>query len=98
MQKRLECTIFGRVQGVLFRDFVRRHARALGVTGFVRNQPDGTVEVVAEGEESILGQLLVFLHKGPLFANVLKINETWREATDRYTEFTIVYRDFWDRI
>jgi acylphosphatase len=60
----------GRVQGVGFRYFVQREADALGATGFVRNLPDGAVEVVAEGAEATLAQLEARLREGPSFARV----------------------------
>jgi acylphosphatase len=60
----------GRVQGVGYRYFVRRQAEALGVTGYARNRPDGTVEVVAEGDESSLRAFEERLRSGPDFASV----------------------------
>jgi acylphosphatase len=60
----------GRVQGVGYRYFVQREADALGVCGFVRNLPDGSVEVVAEGSEALMTQLEERLRKGPSFARV----------------------------
>ena len=60
----------GRVQGVGYRYFVRRQAETLGVTGYARNRPDGTVEVVAEGDESSLRDFEERLRSGPDFASV----------------------------
>ena len=60
MKKRLECRITGRVQLVMFRDFTQRKASSLGLFGTVENKKDGSVVVVAEGEESKLEQLLLF--------------------------------------
>jgi acylphosphatase len=60
----------GRVQGVGYRYFVQREADALGATGFVRNLPDGSVEVVAEGSDGVLAQLEARLREGPSFARV----------------------------
>ena len=60
----------GRVQGVGYRYFVLREAEGLGVAGFARNLPDGSVEVVAEGDDSRLSQLEERLRKGPSFARV----------------------------
>ncbi len=90
MQKRLHAIVYGRVQGVFFRDFARRHARALGLTGFVRNAEDGTVEVVAEGEEVVLTPFLAFLRKGPLFAKVENVAEVWGEAEGTFSDFRIL--------
>ena len=60
----------GRVQGVGYRYFVLRQADALGVAGFARNLPDGSVEVVAEGSEPVLTHLEERLREGPGFASV----------------------------
>jgi len=63
-------TVSGRVQGVGYRYFVLRQAERLGVTGFARNRPDGSVEVVAEGSEELLDELADRLREGPAFASV----------------------------
>ena len=60
----------GRVQGVGYRYFVLREAEGLGVSGFARNLPDGSVEVVAEADDAVLQQLEAHLRKGPSFAKV----------------------------
>jgi acylphosphatase len=66
----------GRVQGVGYRYFVQREAGARGVTGFVRNLPDGSVEVVAEGEEPVIADLEAQLRRGPSFARVSSVERT----------------------
>lgn len=63
----------GRVQGVGYRYFVMREADALGVTGFARNLPDGSVEIVAEGDDGVLADFEGRLRKGPSFARVSNI-------------------------
>ena len=60
----------GRVQGVGYRYFVLQEAEALGVSGFARNRPDGSVEVVAEGSDEALHDLEARLRQGPAFARV----------------------------
>ena len=62
--------VVGRVQGVGYRYFVLREAARLGVVGFARNRPDGSVEVVAEGTEGALSTLEERLREGPAFASV----------------------------
>jgi len=62
--------VAGRVQGVGYRYFAARAAQALGVSGFARNLPDGSVEVLAEGEEAALNALETRLREGPSFAQV----------------------------
>jgi acylphosphatase len=64
----------GRVQGVGYRYFVMREAASLGVCGFARNRPDGTVEVVAEGSAEVLGDLEERLRQGPAFAQVTGVD------------------------
>ena len=90
MQKRLECFVFGRVQLVMFRDFTKRQARSLGLTGTVENQKDGSVFVVAEGEEDKICRLLEYLKKGSLLAKVEKIEEKWLPATGEFINFKIL--------
>jgi acylphosphatase len=63
----------GRVQGVGYRYFVLREAEGLGVSGFARNLPDGSVEVVAEGDDGPLQQLEERLRRGPSFAKVAAV-------------------------
>jgi len=58
-------SVTGRVQGVFFRGWTRDQANALGVTGWVRNCPDGRVDMHIEGEESAVQQLIERLHRGP---------------------------------
>jgi acylphosphatase len=66
--------VSGRVQGVGYRYFVLRQADALGVAGFARNRADGTVEVVAEGDETALADLEARLRQGPAFAEVVDVS------------------------
>ncbi|MBI5816953.1 MAG: acylphosphatase [Candidatus Yonathbacteria bacterium] len=95
MQKRLECKITGLVQGVMFRDFVKRSAQKLDLTGTVENCPDGSVFVVAEGEEDKLKKFIPILRKGPLIsrmvAHIENIEERWGEATGTFPDFQILY-------
>jgi len=62
--------VSGRVQGVGYRYFVAREAERLGVAGFVRNLPDGRVEVVAEGTDDAMAGLEARLNEGPSFSSV----------------------------
>lgn len=65
--------VIGRVQGVGFRWFVQRRADALGLQGWVRNLPDGRVEVVAEGNEAAITALDAALRAGPRLASVQRV-------------------------
>lgn len=80
--RRLEARVVGRVQGVGYRAFVVRHARALGLGGYVRNNRDRTVEVNATGDEQALLQLCELLRQGPRGSRVTAVDETWTEVGD----------------
>ena len=71
----LYVAVRGRVQGVGFRWFVRERARALGLTGWVRNRQDGTVEVLAEGTDAALRELRTLLRAGPSGARVSEVED-----------------------
>ncbi len=87
---RLQAVISGRVQGVGFRDFVRREAASRGITGYVRNSDDGArVEVVAEGEDAALRALVEALRAGPRFARVERVDETYSDASNGFARFSV---------
>ncbi len=87
----LQAIVYGRVQGVYFRDFTCRHAIELGLTGYVRNLPDGkAVEVQAEGERNKLERLIDYLKVGPPAAKVERVVTNWSEYTGSYSEFSIM--------
>ncbi len=79
----------GRVQGVGFRFFVEREARLLGLAGWVRNNPDGAVEVLATGSQAQQAALLAKLHQGPRASRVDDVNETSAEAVPNLSTFRI---------
>lgn len=85
----VRAVVRGVVQGVGFRFFVRRQASALGVRGFVRNLPDGAVEVVAEGDRRSLDQLLHALERGPSGAEVDDIRTEWSAGSGAFSGFQI---------
>jgi len=88
----LRAIVYGRVQGVFFRDFTSRHAAELGLTGYVRNLPDWkTVEVQAEGERNKLERLIDYLKVGPPRARVEKVETSWSEYTGGYSNFRVRY-------
>jgi acylphosphatase len=88
-QQRLHATIHGHVQGVTFRATARRQATELGITGWIRNNADGTVETVAEGSHEKLSQFMDFLHEGPPAANVSNVDTNWKKAKDEFDSFSI---------
>lgn len=87
--KQFEATVHGRVQGVSFRYYTRQEAQRLGVKGWVANQYDGTVKVVAQGSESALAHFRVFLHRGPSMARVENVELSWVEPKEIYTHFRV---------
>jgi acylphosphatase len=70
---RKRVVVSGRVQGVFFRDTVRRRARASGVAGWARNLPDGTVEAVFEADPAVVDQMVRFCRAGPGRADVTSV-------------------------
>jgi len=91
MNKRIILRIYGRVQMVLYRDSARRQARKLNLVGWVMNQSDGAVQIVAEGEEKQLEKLIDWCYNGPILAKVKKIDIDWQEATGQFDKFEIKY-------
>jgi acylphosphatase len=80
-RQRLEAVVTGRVQGVGFRYFTRQTARRLDVAGWVRNDPAGTVTLVAEGPRDALEALLAAVAEGPAGAVVHAVRHEWRAAS-----------------
>ena len=91
MKKEIECTITGKVQMVMFRDFAQRKARALNLSGTVENGEDGSVRVVAQGDEESLRTFIEHLHKGPFLARVARVVVSWKEPVEAFKDFKIIY-------
>lgn len=90
--KRLMLRIYGDVQGVTFRVSMRKKAQELGIVGTVRNMDDGTVNVVAEGEQRALETLRDWCGIGPQRAWVEKIQELWEDIlSPSFTEFRVIF-------
>lgn len=87
--KQIQATVHGRVQGVFFRDYTRREAQRLGLTGWVKNDWDGTVSAVAVGEEASLNLFIEFLHRGSPQARVTQVDVTWDAAEQAFEEFSV---------
>jgi acylphosphatase len=89
---RLSATVYGRVQGVYFRYFVRNVARNLGLEGYVCNLASGdAVEIKAEGENRQLDRLLEQLKTGPPGARVKRVEIDWSDYTGQFDNFSIRY-------
>lgn len=87
--KQVHVIVKGRVQGVFFRAATQREARRLGLTGWVRNRNDGSVELTAEGDESSLRQLCMWAERGPTAARVDDTIVRWRAYSGDFPDFRI---------
>ena len=88
--KQVNLTVRGRVQGVYFRAATQREARRLGLTGWVRNRQDGSVDVCAEGEEEALKELVAWANRGPSAARVERVDVRWRGFLGENHDFRII--------
>jgi acylphosphatase len=86
---RVHAVVQGLVQGVNFRWYTQRRAAELGISGFVRNLPDGSVEVVGEGNRSSLDSLLDYLRVGPSSAIVESVDTQWSSPTGEFVRFQV---------
>ena len=89
MEKRLHIVVGGRVQGVWYRASTRSQAQSLGLVGKVWNRSDGRVEIIAEGSEGGVRQLLTWCADGPQGARVDDLESSWSPATGEFDEFKI---------
>ncbi len=92
VQRRLHAVVNGRVQGVSFRYYTVLEARQQNIKGWVMNRNDGAVEILAEGTEATLQQLLEFLHRGSPSSQVDSVDETWEDATGEFSGFNVRYQ------
>ena len=83
--------ISGTVQGVFFRAHTRSIAQGLNLTGWVKNLPDGRVEVTAEGTRDRIMEFIRWCHKGPAMASVDSVEVYWEEATGEFMDFGILH-------
>ncbi|MEN8259597.1 MAG: acylphosphatase [Pseudomonadota bacterium] len=90
MSKRVHIYLSGRVQGVFFRASTKEMADSLGVTGIVRNLPDGRVEIIAEGDTQTVGEFVSWCRKGPPGAGVEAFSITEETCRDEYRDFAVV--------
>ena len=86
-ESKIKIKVFGYVQGVFFRYTTRKIARNLGLKGFVKNLPDGTVYIEAEGPRDKLNELLEFSKRGPKHAQVEKVEHEFKPSTNEFKEF-----------
>jgi len=89
MSVRLHASVTGIVQGVGFRYFTRSAGTRLGLTGWVRNLADGSVELVAEGPRVSLEELLALVREGPAGSAVRHVAADWSRATNEFRDFGV---------
>ncbi len=90
MVKRFHAIVRGRVQGVFYRVSAREQAMALKITGFVRNLPDGSVELDAQGEDHALDQFIHWCRHGPPNARVEHVEMNWLTEVTQAESFRVM--------
>lgn len=90
-EARLRAVVHGRVQGVSFRHYTQLKATSLGLSGYVRNERDRTVRVVAEGPRPAVDELLSFLRVGPRAAFVTQVDADWSVPQGFLDRFEVRY-------
>jgi acylphosphatase len=90
MNARARFWVSGRVQGVFFRDNTRRWASSFGLSGWVRNLPDGRVEALVEGDKEKITSLERRLWEGPPLSHVLNVQTEWETYTGEFSDFRII--------
>jgi acylphosphatase len=88
--RQVSLCVRGRVQGVYFRASTQREARRLGLTGWVKNRADGAIEILAEGEEDSIKDLIGWANHGPTAARVERLDVRWRGYAGEFPDFRIV--------
>ncbi len=87
--KEIRAEIYGRVQGVGFRDFIKSNAEKLGLKGFVKNNSDGSLLLVAQGDEKAVGELINLAHKGSFFSSISGMSYVFAEPKEKFEDFRI---------
>ncbi len=89
--RRVQAVIYGRVTGVFFRHNTKKVADRLGVKGWVKNNPDDTVGIIAEGEDDAIDKLLNWCKRGPMGARVDKLEMREEKYRDEFKNFSIIH-------
>ena len=89
-----EILVEGDVQGVGYRDYARRRALVLGLSGWVMNLRDGRVRVRTEGPRGAIEELVHALEKGPPLSRVERVTVRWTAPTGRFASFGVRYAEF----
>ncbi len=91
MKARARILVSGRVQGVYYRSYAQDEARKLGLKGWVRNNRDGRVELVCEGEEEAVRSMIDWCWKGSPSSRVVDVEVTWEEFRGEFEDFRVTY-------
>ncbi|MFH0834385.1 MAG: acylphosphatase [Patescibacteria group bacterium] len=86
----LKMIVSGKVQGVWYRASTASVARDLGLKGFAKNLPDGSVEIIAVGEKARLEKLRKWCELGPAHAQVDSVSEEWSSAREKFEDFYVL--------
>lgn len=91
----IKIEVYGRVQGVRFRQFVKDIADKLSIKGYVLNRPDGSVLIIAQGEKKNINEMIVYVQKGSILSKVEGLSYFWRKDTNEFNDFEIIVeKDF----
>jgi acylphosphatase len=85
------CVVTGKVQGVAYRVYVQDAATELGLVGYAKNQSDGSVLIVAQGEPDVLRSFVEHLHEGSLMSVVEGVAVEWRSIGKTFDEFSLLH-------
>lgn len=88
--KQAHLFVSGFVQGIGFRAFIKHNAEQLGITGWVRNLPDGRVEAVLQGDKEKIKKLIELCNKGPFLAEVEELVVEWEGKGSEYSDFKVL--------
>jgi acylphosphatase len=91
LMQQIECIVSGQVQNVAYRVYTQDAATELGLCGYVKNLPDGTVFVCAQGDRDTLRDFVEYLHEGSLLAKVDSVSVEWGTPATAFTDFGIVH-------
>jgi acylphosphatase len=89
LNHRICLIIYGLVQGVFYRASTKEKAKELGLVGWVKNRPDGSVEIAVEGDQDSISELVQWCHKGPSSARVDNVSIIDLEGEENFTKFEI---------
>lgn len=87
----MRCIVSGKVQAVAYRAYAQDVAGQLNVVGYIRNLSDGTVEVVAQGDQVLLKEFVEYLHEGSVLAEVEGVAVEWGSIKKPYDDFSILH-------